>query len=220
MKQIRLFAMPILLAISISLSSFGHAYATPAELIPPEPPTITWTQVDADPYTTFDIIKKDDPPQALDTPIVIFKVICGLGIVVLLLFIVARLVSKRKWIGRSALYYVVNATPIGPGKSIHTVKIGKNVYVLGVGNEITLLDKITDESQIREMLDTQEEQHGFLKYLKTMFRTQQESETYQTDTFRTMFESKLGESISQRKTIVGMIEEQNKSQGGSHKHEN
>src|SRR5690606_36997161 len=69
--------------------------------------------------------------------IVVLVVLIGL-IVVLIRFLAAR---NKLWSGGGSLQ-VHAGLPLGQNKSMQVVEIGDTVYVIGVGENITLLDKV------------------------------------------------------------------------------
>lgn len=79
--------------------------------------------------------------------IVVLAVIVGL-IVVLIRFLAQR--SKR-WSGERSLQ-VHAGVPLGQNKSMQVVEIGSAVYIVGVGDDVTLLDKIDDPDRAAALI--------------------------------------------------------------------
>lgn len=84
----------------------------------------------------------------------LFKVFGFLVILIALFLLVIRLLAKRNkhlMSGRSVK--ALGGLPLGQNKSLQIVQIGNSLYVLGVGNDIRLLDKIDDPDEIRYIDD-------------------------------------------------------------------
>ncbi|WP_309121278.1 flagellar biosynthetic protein FliO [Paenibacillus sp.] len=79
--------------------------------------------------------------------IVVLAVVIGL-IVVLIRFLAAR---NKRWSGDRSLQ-VHAGVPLGQNKSMQVVEIGDAVYIVGVGDDITLLDKIDDPDRVEAFL--------------------------------------------------------------------
>ncbi len=74
----------------------------------------------------------------------LLQVVFALGLVIVLIYLVLRFLASRQLGGASqtGAIKVVGAIPVGNGKSVQIAMIGDSLYVLGVGNEITLLRHI------------------------------------------------------------------------------
>jgi flagellar protein FliO/FliZ len=73
-----------------------------------------------------------------------FQVIFSLGLVVLLIYLLLRFLSKRSFAGltQNGPMKMISAMPLGNGKSVQIVMIGDSLYILGVGEEVHLLRHI------------------------------------------------------------------------------
>lgn len=79
---------------------------------------------------------------------VIIALIVIIGMIVLLIrFLAAR---NKGWRGEKSLR-VMAGVALGQNKSLQIVKIGDSVYIVGVGENITLLDKIDDREKAEEL---------------------------------------------------------------------
>ncbi|HZG77480.1 MAG TPA: flagellar biosynthetic protein FliO [Paenibacillus sp.] len=79
--------------------------------------------------------------------IVVLAVVIGL-IVVLIRFLAAR---NKRWTGDRSVQ-VHAGVPLGQNKSMQVVEIGDAVYIVGVGNDITLIDKIDDPQRVEALV--------------------------------------------------------------------
>lgn len=81
--------------------------------------------------------------------IVILIVLIGC-IVLLIRFLAAK---NRKWMGNRSLQ-IYASLAVGQQKWLQVVEIGGAVYIVGVGENITLIDKIDDPAQAAKLLDS------------------------------------------------------------------
>lgn len=68
----------------------------------------------------------------------------------------------------------IGGIPLGQNKSVQIVRIGDRLLVVGVGENIALLDEIRDEDEIERILNQKDEQTSsadWLQKLKSMKRT-------------------------------------------------
>ncbi|MFD2670091.1 flagellar biosynthetic protein FliO [Marinicrinis sediminis] len=84
---------------------------------------------------------------------VVLMVIIGL-IIVLLRFIAQK---NKTWFSQSGIRSI-SALTIAQNRSVHVVQIGPKIYVLGVGEDITVVDRIEGEEQVTELLNALDHQ--------------------------------------------------------------
>lgn len=82
-----------------------------------------------------------------------FKMIVALIFVVALIYFLLKFINQK---GRSfqqtKLINHLGGTPLGGNRSVQIVKVGKQVLVLGVGEDIQLLKEIQDEKEKEQIL--------------------------------------------------------------------
>ncbi|MEH6942164.1 flagellar biosynthetic protein FliO [Bacillus sp. JJ722] len=84
-----------------------------------------------------------------------FRMIAATIFVVALLYFMLRFLNnKNKGFQRDKIIINLGGTSLGSNKSIQIVKIGGNIYVLGVGEDVQLLTQITNETEIEHILST------------------------------------------------------------------
>jgi len=81
-------------------------------------------------------------------------VMVALGIVIVLIVLVLKWLSNRNrlW-GVNRALRSLGGKSLGQHSSLQVVEIAGRIYVIGVGQNITLLDKIDDPEQVQEVLD-------------------------------------------------------------------
>lgn len=78
-----------------------------------------------------------------------------LWVIVVLIAIIAAIVLLVRWLGRKNQHFfqkkamrVVGGVGLGPSKSIQIVEIGSKLYILGVGEDINVIDTLADPEEI------------------------------------------------------------------------
>jgi len=89
----------------------------------------------------------------------IVKVLVGLAVVVTLLMFTVRWLSRRNrtWSSQRGLRSL-GGIRLGQNSSLQVVEFADRVYIIGVGESITLLDKETDPEQVALILQSLEYQ--------------------------------------------------------------
>ncbi|RAP76249.1 flagellar biosynthetic protein FliO [Paenibacillus montanisoli] len=88
-------------------------------------------------------------------------VIVALMLVIGLIILVIRwLASRNRGWGTNRALRSLGGIPLGQNKSLQVVELSGRVYVVGVGESITLLDKIDDPETAAAVLEAIEQQNG------------------------------------------------------------
>ncbi|AZN40864.1 flagellar biosynthetic protein FliO [Paenibacillus albus] len=88
-------------------------------------------------------------------------VIVALMIVIgLILLVIKFLASRNRGWGTSRALRTLGGIPLGQNKSVQVIELAGRVYVVGVGEDITLLDKIEDPELAGSVLAAIEQQNG------------------------------------------------------------
>jgi flagellar protein FliO/FliZ len=80
-----------------------------------------------------------------------------LAVIIALIILLLKFLGKRSrgW-GSSPLLRSLGGYPLGTNKSVQIIEYGGRIYVLGVGENITILDAITDSETVASLLAQQE----------------------------------------------------------------
>ncbi|GAA4700838.1 hypothetical protein GCM10023228_00490 [Brevibacillus fulvus] len=72
------------------------------------------------------------------------QIVFSLALIILLIYLLLRFLAKKQLsgFGQSGPIKVIGATGVGNGKSLQIVQIGDALYVIGVGENVTLLRHI------------------------------------------------------------------------------
>lgn len=112
----------------------------------------------------------------------LLQVIFSLGLVVVLIYLLLRFLSKRSFaaLGQNGPIKVISAAQLGNGKTIQIVMIGDSLYILGVGEEVQLLRHIPAGEEMDLLLaDTEiKAANGLLGNWLPLFRGKREQEEF------------------------------------------
>jgi flagellar protein FliO/FliZ len=99
----------------------------------------------------------DSLPPDIDLAGTFIKVIVTLAVIVGLIVLLIRFLAakNKRWSGERSLHVHAGVT-LGQNKSLQVVEIGDAVYIVGVGEDITLLDKIDDPERAEALLSSLE----------------------------------------------------------------
>lgn len=129
----------------------------------------------------------------------LIKVFVVLIIIIGLIFIFVRILAKKNksWFGHRSIT-MLGGVQLGQNKSLRMMKIGKAIYIVGVGEEITLLDKIENEAEqeaIMASLEQEQETMGKVPFelVKRMLRKsdKQPAQGETERTFQEIFQQKM-----------------------------
>ncbi|MGE5701210.1 MAG: flagellar biosynthetic protein FliO [Clostridia bacterium] len=75
---------------------------------------------------------------------ILVQVIFSLGLIVLIIYLLLRFLANKQIgvAGRNGGMKVISAVPLGNGKTVQIVQIGDSLYIVGVGETISLLRHI------------------------------------------------------------------------------
>lgn len=155
-------------------------------------------------------------------------VILALAFVIVLIILVIRFLANRNalWSRTGGIRHL-GGIGIGQHKSVQLVQIGGKLYVLGVGNDIRLLDKIDQPSDIRDILQEMNPPSAFagrnwLSLLRPGRRDEHPAsfgEEYRTDGEQVSFQQMLHSRISDLGNRSGRLKDrlaEDEEAGGKH----
>lgn len=91
----------------------------------------------------------DDSPSFAS---LLIRTVIILLLIIVLMYALSRWITKRgKIFETNQFIKVKSAVNLGQNKSLRLVKVGNSYYLLGVGNDITLLKEFTTEDEINEI---------------------------------------------------------------------
>lgn len=148
----------------------------------------------------------------------IVKVIFFLGVIILLFFVLIKYIAKKNkgtMFGNSIRS--LGGVPLGQNKSIQIVEVGHSLLVVGVGENIQLLDKINDANEvayISELLySSQDERVGFGSLSKWISnlpgrKKDVEEEVEITSSFQQVFHDRMQRVTDRNKNVHEWLSDQ------------
>lgn len=133
----------------------------------------------------------------------IVQLIISFAVVIGMIWLLVKFLQLRsKWLTGHQPLKVMGAVGVGPQKSVQLVEIGGVLYVLGVGQDVTLLRVIDDAEELERIKEDFAATRGNMRmsWLER-FRVRKERAP-QTD-FTTVLEDKLVEVRKQRQQSLG-----------------
>ncbi|MFD0698373.1 flagellar biosynthetic protein FliO [Paenibacillus sp. GCM10027628] len=155
---------------------------------------------------------------AFDSFAMIGKVIFFLIFIIFLFFILIKFLAKKNkgsFFGNSVRS--LGGVPLGQNKSIQIVEIGHSLFVVGVGDNIQLLDKINDADEVAYITDlltsTQDQRSGFDSLSKWLSKLpvrkkEVEEEVEITSSFQQVFHDKLQRVTNRNKNVEEWLSDQ------------
>ncbi|WP_440119795.1 flagellar biosynthetic protein FliO [Paenibacillus sp. QZ-Y1] len=148
-------------------------------------------------------------------------VIVVLAVILVLIVYLIRFLNKRNQrLFRDGTIRILGGVGLGQNKSLQIIEIGGSVYLLGVGDDIQLVDKVSDLEEAQRIIDSFERdasaQHGSLspliKKLAARLRKDEpprEKELEDTSSFHELFESKLRQMPNRKEKMEKLLKEDN-----------
>jgi flagellar protein FliO/FliZ len=99
----------------------------------------------------------------------VLEVLFFLAVILGVFFVVVRLLARRNQTGAFGARPVrsIGGVPLGQNKSIQLVAIGKAIYIVGVGDNVQLLEKV-EGGQAEELMELLNAQHGAMPEFLTV----------------------------------------------------
>ena len=83
----------------------------------------------------------------------LFTVIVVLGLIIALIILLVRFLGKRnRYLSQSHAIRTLGAIGLGPNKSLQVIELGGSIYLVGVGEDISLVDKISNPDEVASLV--------------------------------------------------------------------
>ena len=132
------------------------------------------------------------------------KVLLSLVLVLGLLIFVLRFLNKRNQnYQQNSIIRNLGGHSVGAQKSVQLLHIGNQIYVVGVGEDVQLLQVISDSQEIEQMIALYNEKYSntstspYVTELFAKFKTKRSSET-QSEDFSNILDKRLSEIKRER----------------------
>ncbi len=158
-----------------------------------------------------------EPLGSNNTLLNLLNVIIVLALIVVLIVLLIRFLGRRNqslMSGRSIR--TLGAMGLGPNKSIQVIELGSSLYLIGVGEDISILDKVTDPAEVALIIEAFEDQsssqNNFLTPLISKVRAKlrgevpsQEIELSETSSFYETLQSKLAQAPERKEKMEELL---------------
>src|SRR5699024_8314541 len=127
-----------------------------------------------------------DSPSFLSS---LFRLIVALAIIIGLIVFISKWLQKRNgFLKRHQVIENYGGITVGANKSIQTIKIADQFYVIGVGENIELLMEITDQQTIEQLVAEKEEMPNSIYSIKEKLKkTSNKTSVQQNQNFEMLF---------------------------------
>lgn len=135
----------------------------------------------------------------------IVKMIFALFLVLVLIYVVVKLLSSRQKLNnRVRSLENLGGISVGHNKSIQIIRVGHTFYLIGVGENVELLQEITDKEVIETLLreESKEDDTPINSLLASLFPNKNRSEEKSSSDFKYKFEEELNKIKHHRKTLI------------------
>ena len=147
----------------------------------------------------------------------LLKVVFFLAVIVILIVLLIRFLGRRNqslMSGRSIR--TLGAMGLGPNKSIQVIELGGSLYLIGVGENISMMDKITDPAEVALIISAFEDQSSgaetfivpLIAKIKAKLRGEvpsQEIELSETSSFYETLQSKLALAPERKEKLEELL---------------
>ncbi|WP_461179639.1 flagellar biosynthetic protein FliO [Virgibacillus ainsalahensis] len=138
------------------------------------------------------------------------KMFFALVLVLALIYLLLKFLSKRNKMGNKVKALEnMGGISLGQNKSVQIMRIGSRLYLLGVGENVELLEEITDEEVIKDILHHEENEtndfsaNTMLTSLLPSKTEKEKNSTNQTDNrFNSLFSNELEKLKQTRKNLI------------------
>lgn len=133
----------------------------------------------------------------------LLKLVGILALLIGLLYVGIRIFTKRNRQMRDLnVLENLGGIPVGQQKSVQLVRVGSSFYLLGVGENVELLQEITDESLIQELEELTErpDEESLLSVFRHQKKTKEEQ--HAPSSFKDMYTKELDHLMNQRKDMI------------------
>jgi flagellar protein FliO/FliZ len=145
---------------------------------------------------------------------VIISLVFIIGIIVFLIKFLAQ--KNRRWTKDRSLR-IIAGVALGQNKTLQIIEIGESIYIIGVGENITLIDKINDVNQVEALLQSFDNDsmnssqpfttlNQFIRKIRNNAGSSAE-EQVSNDTFRELLKVKLRNTDDRRADMKSWLED-------------
>ena len=164
------------------------------------------------PIDEMDADETDIPEESSHTSSLIFnviKMIFALFFILALIYLLLHFLKRRnKLFQIPHILENLGGISVGQNKSIQLVRIGEKIYVVGVGENVEMLQELTDQAIKEELLQKDQQQVKTVPMLQQLFKNQfMGTKENKKETFSTTLEDELHKIKESRTSIIDKYSE-------------
>lgn len=149
--------------------------------------------------------------------IIVQLILYTLLIVAMIYGLIKFLAARQKNLQPNQAVKLMGGTPLGNNKSLQVVKIGGHMYLLGVGDEVTLIKEFSDGAEINNIEKDFEQQQPALS--KSLFDLTKKkvvaySKKSQQNGFDQLFKQSLNKQKAQQQALENEFEKETQDKEG------
>lgn len=149
---------------------------------------------------------EEEIPATKETGSIVFdiiKMVFVLFLILILIYVLLKFINKRnKLFQQVSAIENVGGVSVGPNKSIQIIRLGTKMYMIGVGENVEMLQEVTDEDVKDDLLYKKGEnnfQAGAGKLFKNLVKPK--SNVEEDSEFKQSFSNELDKLKNNRKEI-------------------
>ncbi|GAA0395495.1 flagellar biosynthetic protein FliO [Paenibacillus motobuensis] len=145
-------------------------------------------------------------------------VIVVLAIIIVLIVVLIRFLGKKnRFLSQSRSIRTLGAIGLGPNKSLQVIEIGSSIYLVGVGEDISMVDKISDPEEVILLQQAFEEEGAEFAGLTTVFSglvsrfrkgNKVQEEELDESAFHEMFHAQLQKMPNRKRQMQELLKDQ------------
>ncbi|TLS36642.1 flagellar biosynthetic protein FliO [Pseudalkalibacillus caeni] len=119
-------------------------------------------------------------------------------VIVLIYALIKFLAIRQRKMQHHSVFKTMGGTPLGNNRSVQMIKVGGSVFLLGVGDQVSLLKEITDPEEVSKLEAEADNQptDKITRGIKDFLKQRQNTEQASLSSFQGLFKESLA---SQRK---------------------
>lgn len=147
----------------------------------------------------------------------IVKVVLVLALIIGLIYILLKIFNQTSRFNKQGESLInLGGLSLGSNKSVQMIKVGEQVYLIGVGDNVSILTEITDEDFKQQVLEKREAPSLPINALVNQFNIKkrtnkpnhQQAEIDVNDNFAALFKGELDTMKEKRKEIRAKFKEE------------
>lgn len=134
----------------------------------------------------------------------LFKMVVVLVFILVLIYFTLKFINKRnKLFHKASVLENLGGISVGQNKSVQLIRIGSKVYLIGVGDNVELLEEIQDKDVKEDLLRKDEgEPLQASTIVKSLFRPNEDKEEKKTNEFKQSFQQELEKLKKNRNEMI------------------